>query len=305
MLLKAIHDYLTVRRAAGFDLKPQETLLLSFERFTSERGETHIRSQTAIEWASLSHSSRQQRCRLAAVIVFARHAKAEDSLHEIPPTHVFPYKFRKRFSAFIFSASDIQRTMNAASQLKHQGSFLPKMYRILFGLLAATGMRISEALALRFGDVTPDGLVIRKTKFRKTRLLPLHKTTAAALARYLGKRQQLGGIEDHLFISLRGQPLYYDAVLKTFRGIVRKLALPTVPERPAPRIHDLRHTFAVRALESCPVGRRDLISRHMLALATYLGHSCVSHTHWYLQLTPYLTRDIADACETFLKEIQP
>lgn len=302
MLKQAIDDYLAVRRAAGFDLGVHGNLLHSFERFASERGETHVRARTAIEWASLAPSSGQQEHRLSVVGIFARHARAEDPRHEIPPKRVFPYKARKWYMAFIFSPRDIRRIMDAASRLEPQGSFLPDVYCTLFGLLAATGMRVSEALALRFDDVTPDGLVIRRTKFRKSRLLPLHKTTEAALIRYLEKRRQTGGANDHLFIALRGKPLYYSVVQKTFQEIVCRLGLHPEPDRPGPRLHDFRHTFAVRALESCPIGRRDLISRHMLALSTYLGHSCVSLTHWYLQLTPRQTADIADACEAFFKE---
>jgi len=240
------------------------------------------------------------------VINFARHARAEDPLHEIPPRHVFPKETQQRhYKAFLFSPDDVVRILNAASRLGPKGSFAPIACRALFGLLAVTGMRISEALALRFDDVTPDGLVIRRTKFKKSRMLPLHETTEAALERYLRRRRQVGGSDDHLFVASARKALSYPMVLVRFRRILRQLDLHAAPGDPAPRMHDLRHSFAVRALENCPAGDRDAISRHMLALSTYLGHTIVSNTYMYLQLTPHLVRDVSDACEAFFQEILP
>ena len=166
-----------------------------------------------------------------------------------------------------------------------------------------TGLRISEALALRFKDVTPDGLVIRETKYRKSRLVPLHETTTSALQGYLAKRCDLALDDDHLFVSRRRRPLSYFTVVDTFHQLLGAAGIPADPDRPRPRLMDLRHTFASRALETCPDGR-DNIRRHMLALTTYMGHARVKSTYWYLSRTPQLMGDIAETCETFFKENQ-
>ena len=125
------------------------------------------------------------------------------------------------------------------------------MYSTLFGLLAATGMRISEALALRLDDVTADGLIIRQTKFQKSRLLPLHETTQRALDRYLSVRMRLGTLDHALLVSTPGKAPSYNTVVAVFLRLARSIGLRGKPGQPGPRIHDLRHTFAVRSLEQC------------------------------------------------------
>jgi integrase len=169
----------------------------------------------------------------------------------------------------------------------------------LISLLAATGLRISEALHLLVSDITPNGLLIRRTKFQKTRLVPLHDTAVTGLGRYLLRRQERRRGGDHVFVSDEGQPLVYWKVHGVFRTLLKSAGF-----RPSggrwPRIHDLRHTFAVRALESSPTGRQR-IGQHMLALATYLGHVNIDATYWYLETTPELLRDIAVVAENFVQ----
>ena len=125
--------------------------------------------------------------------------------------------------------------------------------------------------------------------------MPLHPTTVAALENYLERRNAYAGEDDHVFIATTGQPLSYAMINGTFRYLVRSIPLQHNPDLPPTRIHDLRHGFAVRALESCH-GTADDMARHTLALSTYLGHAHVTDTYWYLQITPQLTRQIADAC---------
>jgi len=172
-------------------------------------------------------------------------------------------------------------------------------YSTLFALLACTGLRVSEAIRLRFSDITPDGLLLRCSKFRKSRLLPLHPTAREGLDRYLERRRAYAPTDDHVFISLRRKPLLCKDVETAFRTAARTIGLPVGPGHPRATPHSLRHTFAVRALQSCPDGR-DAITRHMVALSTYLGHANVSHTYWYLEAVPELMRDIADRCEQFV-----
>ena len=167
----------------------------------------------------------------------------------------------------------------------------------MIALLSVTGLRISEALRLTVADVTRDGLLIRETKFRKTRLVPLHDTTIAGLKRYLARRRP-GSEADPVFVDARGRPLRYIAVKETFDRLVGRAGIVPATKR-RPHLHDLRHTFAVRALQGSPADR-SRSGAHMVALATYLGHVNIYSTYWYLQAVPDLLQDIADVGETFM-----
>ena len=172
------------------------------------------------------------------------------------------------------------------------------MYTTLLGLIAATGMRIAEALALQVDDVTADGLVIRETKFQKSRLLPLHDTVRQALDGYLIARRDVPG-GSTLFVSRAGRPLPYNSVRNVFLALLDRTDLRRAHAGRDPRIHDLRHTFAVRSLESCSHDRT-AVARHIVALSTYLGHAHVTGTYWYLHATPVLMGQIAEAGEALL-----
>ena len=179
----------------------------------------------------------------------------------------------------------------------------PQTYATLLALLASTGLRVSEALGLLHTDVTADGLLIRETKFRKTRLVPLHDTAKIGLDRYLALRRKVGSADDHVFIGDHGRALPYHAVHETFKTLLRKTNLLPAPGRPRPRLHDLRHTFAVRALQASPSGRTR-VNQHMVALSTYLGHVNIYATYWYLDAAADLMRDIAEAGEAYMREAQ-
>jgi integrase len=142
-------------------------------------------------------------------------------------------------------------------------------------------------------------LVIRRSKFRKSRLVPLHETAQAALERYLTVRRPYATLDDHVFVSLQKKPILINEVEVAFRKAVERIGLPRGPGLPKPTLRALRHTFAVRALETCPDGR-DRITKHMLALSTYLGHSSVAFTYWYLEATPELMNNIAQTCERYV-----
>jgi len=295
MLTQLVQRYLELRRSTGFGMKVQEYLLHKFASFAAQRGETHIRIRTAIEWASQAPSEGQRANRLGMLRVFARFARAEDPGHDVPSERVFSPR-GVRYRPFIFSSDQLHELLLRASQLPPAGSIRPWTFTTLFSLLAVTGLRISEALNLRLQDVTEDGLVIRETKFHKSRLLPLHATTTAGLQRYLNRR----GIakDDHVFVSLRGRGIRYPGVISVFLRLVRAIGIHPGPGRHGPRIHDLRHGFAVRVLESCP-GDRTAVDAHMLALMTYMGHSQVDSTYWYLHATPQLLAQISDMSEIF------
>ena len=299
MLSDAVNTYLSVRRAVGFKLKTVAGYLESYAHFATARGDIRVVSKTAIEWAALASSQNQRANRLKVLIRFARFARAEDHGHEIPPQNSFCSQSYRR-TPYVFTDEEVQRLILNASRLEPPGALRPYTYSTLFGLLASTGLRISEALSLRFDDVTSDGLVIRETKFRKSRLVWLHETVAASLQHYLRRRRKFASGNDHVFVSRRGGKLCYAIAAKTFQEVLKAAGVEAKAGGPKPRLHDLRHRFAIKALEACPDGR-DRVTRHMLALSTYLGHARLESTYWYLQSTPQLMADIAGLCEAFLQ----
>jgi integrase/recombinase XerD len=294
----AVAAYLILRRAAGFEMANAEYLLDSFARFAAERDEAHVHRQTAIDWAAQGASAARRDERLKAVCRFARHVRVEDDRHELPPADYFGCRKTRRMP-YIYSPNEIGRLLEAAGRLRPRGAMRAHTYTTLIALLASTGLRVSEALGLRLADITNDGLLIRKTKFRKTRLVPLHDTAAAGLRRYLIRRPQLGAGDDYVFVGGHGRSLPYSAVHCTFKTLLKAADLWPAPGNHRPRLHDLRHAFAVRALQTGPAGRLRT-GQHMVALATYLGHINIYATYWYLEATADLLSDIAGAGETFM-----
>lgn len=298
MLAKKLDEYVALRRATGFKFRDSEVLLRSFVAFATRRKERTVKASTAVAWASATAGQAQRHRRLRVVTRFAEFLRAEDPRHEVPPQDVF-HSRAVRPAPYIFTTEEVRRLVATAAQLGAPGSFRAAMYSTLFGLLAITGLRFSEAVALRFGDLTPDGLVVRDTKFKKSRLVPLHATAREALESYLEQRRRVPASADFVFITRQLTRPSHAIVLQTFREVCRRASVQR-PGGAPPRIHDLRHTFAVRALERSPIGR-DRVERHMVALTTYLGHARIESTYWYLERTPQLLADIARACEASLQ----
>lgn len=302
MLSADVNRYISLRRALGYKLARAERHLLAFARFAAAHDESHIRTATALAWLPVAAKSPNAMAhRLTALIIFARFMQAEDPRHEIPPADI--KRTTNRPVPYIYTADEIARLLDAAGNLRHQrpNPLRCKLYVMLFGLIASTGLRVSEALALRLDDILHDGVLhIRETKFRKSRLVPLHATVMEALQRYLEARRQHAGESDWLFPSVEHRQLYPTTVNYTFRCILRRAGI--APERnQQPRIHDLRHTFATRVLEQCGAERGE-VARHFVALSTYLGHVSIHNTYWYLQATPQMMTDIAAAAETLVGE---
>lgn len=296
MLKDDVMSYLGLRHAVGYKAETVAKRLKNFVTFAEGRGDQVVYASTVLEWAVLASSPQESRRRLLAVRRFALSASAENPCHEVPAADALGRIRKERTAPYIFTADEIARLLQAAARMKPQGSIRPVMYATLFGLLAATGLRVSEALALKCKDITGDGMIIRETKFKKSRLVPVHETTRGALDAYLSVRNRHKVDDDAFFISASGHAPAYKTVQDTFLRLARSIGLRGESDRRRPRIHDLRHTFAVRSLESCGTDRDD-VARHTVALSTYLGHACVSDTYWYLEATPILTRQIADACE--------
>ena len=296
MLTEEAAAYVALRRTTGFSFNTEAAQLKSFAAFSEAKGERCVRAQIAIEWAGLTPSVPQRARRLGVVIRFSRHLHAEDERHEIPPPF-FGTERRPRRVPYVLSQEQVAQLVDAASRAGYR-TLRRATYSTLFALLACTGLRVSEAIRLRLLDIKPDGLVIRRSKFRKSRLVPLHQSARAGLERYLQRRCPYAPEDDHVFVSLRRKPLLLGDVASAFRIAARAIGLPDRPRaRPTP--HSLRHTFAVRALLTCPDGR-DAITEHMVALSTYLGHANVSSTYWYLEAVPELLADIAERAESFM-----
>lgn len=298
MIIEDAHRYIALRRSLGFKLFKTARHLASFADYAARHGDAHIRTDTAMTWAAVGSSTQYGYYRrLQSVALFARFLHAEDPAHEVPQHHLF-YRPRSRPAPYIFSQEEIARMLEAARALRasRPNPLRPYVYEMLIGLLAATGLRISEALNLRLDDILQGGVLhIRATKFNKSRLVPLHPSVLMALDAYLSVRRRYAGLEHRLFLTDYARPLPYTTVCYIFRIILRRAGIGK--DRPRkPRIHDLRHTFATRVLEQCAAGRNE-VARDFVALSTYLGHGHIGHTYWYLQATPELMGDIAAAAE--------
>ncbi len=300
MLTDNITRYIELHRALGFKFKLQASLLSHFARYAEAHGDDTVRNESVLAWAAEAPSTPQRRLRLLVVRRFARFMQAEDIRYEVPPADAFGKPTRERRRAHLYTSDEIQKLLRAAENLTPKDSLRPVAYKTLFSLLVSTGLRISEALALQFEDITGDGLLIRETKFRKTRLVPLHPTAREGLDRYLTRRRQIVSEDRSVFISLWGTRLAYRTVYSVFLELMRSIGLRGEPGSPGPCLHDFRHTFAVRALEACPGGKEN-IARHLLALSTYLGHAHPSDTYYYLQATPKLMEETARASEALFR----
>jgi integrase len=296
MLSEHVARYVELHRSMGFKFRTQSLLLKNFVAFAERQGDESISTSRAILWAGQAPSPPQRRNRLSTLRRCALALHAEDARHEVPPAEVFGRGWFKRRAPYLYTPQQIEALIDAARELAPKGSIRPLTYATLLGLLAATGLRVSEALSLTLDDLTADGLLIRATKFKKDRLVPCHESTRAALNRYVAVRAKMATLDRTLFVSPAGTGVKYQTVIAIFLSLARKLRLRAAPGQRGARLHDLRHTFAVRSLERCE-GDRQSIARHMAGLSTYLGHAHVSDTYWYLQATPVLMQRIAQAGE--------
>jgi integrase/recombinase XerD len=300
MLIDDVERYLALRRSLGFKLDKVAANLRAFAGFATSRGDTHVIAATAVEWAAMTRTPRQCSCRLGYTVRLASFLRAEDPAHEIPPAKLFVHR-KTRPVPYIYTAEELASILDKAGELRPNiiTPLRPQLYVMLLGLIAATGLRTSEALRLRLGDILPGGVLrIAQTKFNKSRLVPLHGSVVAALDRYLEMRRRLGTPDDHLFVGRGGKQLGSRALQETFVLVVRLAKIAPNRSR-RPRMTDLRHTFATRALQQC-AARSQAVSRHFVALSTYLGHTNMVHTYWYLQAIPELMTDMAAQAEALV-----
>jgi integrase len=303
-MVRWARDYLAYRRDLGFQLRKREPLLLQFAEYADRAGHRGpLTTELAVRWARLpAHAApRYWAIRLDVVRGFARYLAVVDPDTEIPPRGLLGPAYC-RVTPHIYSEAEVSALLAAARRLPPRNSLRPHTYGALFGLLACTGLRGSEARHLTQADVAWEQnlLTIRATKFRKTRLVPLHPTATQALRAYAQVRDRFHPAprSEAFFVTRRGAPLPATAVQATFERLRDQLAWSPRSGTRAPRIHDLRHTFACRRLLQWY--KQGLAVDPLIdALATYLGHAGVSHTYWYLTGVPELLELAAARFESY------
>lgn len=297
-LTKALSEYLAMRRALGFQLHDTERCLSQFVRFAQAEGTAFITTDLALRWASqpTQASPAHQSRRLGMVRQFASYCHALDTRNEIPPVGLLPYRYRRK-TPYLYNDEQLDRLLQAARQLPSPTGLRAATYATLLGLLIVTGMRISEPIALDRTDVDLDlgTLTIRRTKFAKSRWLPLHPTTGQALQQYAALRDRLypEPTTPSFFLAETGTRLTVNTVEQTFVKLSQRIGLRQPGDRFGPRLHDLRHRFAIQTLLGWYRAGLD-VEQRLPQLAAYLGHAHINDTFWYISATPELLRFAAE-----------
>lgn len=287
--------YLAVRSALGFADRAAKTLLPDFVYFLNERrGAGPIRAEMAVDWAcSGKHgvSSSGQATRLTMARGFLAHLRASEPDTEVPEFGLIAGT--RRPQPYLLTRTQIAELLDAAARLGPHGALRPHTYRTLIGLLACTGLRVGEAIRLTVDDVfldsAPPHLLIRESKFKKSRLVPLHPTAASALQQYVEQRHRLGydALSDAFFVSESGSHLIRETVWMMFIRLTRQLGICPERGRRRPTPHSLRHSFAVERLTSWYSAGRD-VTALAPQLSVYLGHVDPQQSYWYFTATPAL-----------------
>ena len=298
--LRHAEDYLRLRRALGHDLADAARLLPRFTAHLDAVGASTITTDVVLDWVrrrDADPSSSVWMRRMSVVRGFARHMSGIDPATEVPPLGLVTYRQHWR-PPFIYSDSDVEALMNAVPSVVPT-PLRAATFQTMIGLLAATGMRVGEAIALRRDDIDWDDgvLVVRASKFNKTREVLLDPTVVDALRGYAGIRDR------HVphpstrtfFVSGKGTPVIYSV----FGTVFRKLLIASGVGAGAavrPRIHDLRHSFAVHTLVRWYRHGQD-VAALLPRLSTYLGHRSPVYTYWYLSAAPELLMLAANRLE--------
>lgn len=289
-LRAALEDYLALRRALGFKLDNAGRLLGQFVGYLEQRGVGTITTDDALAWVSLpaGASPHWRRIRLTAVRGFAAYLHGLDASVMVPPAGLLRTG-PCRATPYLYSAGEITSLLEATAGLRP--ALRAATYYHLIGLLAVSGMRIGEAIALDDQDLDLQRavLLVRNSKFGRSRLVPLHPSTAAALARYRKLRDELCPRRPNpaLFVSSRGTRLLHSNIQLTFAGLTERCGITRRSASCRPRVHDLRHAFAVTSLLHWYATGED-VAAMLPRLATYLGHTDPKHTFWYLSAAPEL-----------------
>lgn len=295
----ALGDYLTLRRSMGFKLRRAEKLLGQFVDYCDSQGTKVITADFALKWATLPEgASRSWVChRLCVVRGFSRHLALIDERHEVVPTSLVPHR-PTRATPFLYTEEQVSALMTAASSFR--SPIRQATFEAIVGLLWATGVRVGEALSLDTDDVdfALGVLTVREAKFGKTREIPLHKTTTAALHAYAKRRARLcpEASTPAFFISAAGTRVLYCNFHLGFQELVRRAGIEVRSSACRPRPHDLRHSFAVRTMIGWYRDGLD-VEAQLPRLSTYLGHVHPANTYWYLSAAPELLGLAAERLE--------
>jgi integrase/recombinase XerD len=288
-LAVAASDYLALRRGLGFKLRHETWWLPDFVAYLDSHGSATITTELALRWAQQPPGADPSwwAKKLGAIRRFARYHQASDPRTEVPSADLLPYRGR-RLDPHIYSDAELTALLQAARRLPDP--LTSATYTTILGLLAATGMRVGEALQLDEEDVDwrQAVLTLRHTKFAKTRLVPVHKTTLISLHHYVQMRNRLcpRRATPSFFASRVGTRVFHQKFHHVFLQLVRQTGIDRGLRR-RPRLHDLRHTFAVRTLRDWYRAGAD-VEQRLPWLSTYLGHACPTATYWYLTATPQL-----------------
>ena len=293
-LRDALEEYLAVRRSLGFDLRLPASLLRNFVSFLEANEATYITRALAVRWAEQPRDAQPATWawRLGMVRRFARWRSVTDPRTEVPPDGLLPYRYHRN-PPYIYSDEEIERLIAAAAELPSANGLKACSYSTLFGLLSVTGLRVSEALMLDRADVDlAQGILsIRRTKFGKSRLVPVHRSTRDVLESYDEQRTRVfpRPATPAFFLSERGGRITEWSARYTFAKLSQRIGLraPAKGHGRGPRIHDMRHRFAARTLVQWYRTGVD-VERELPRLATYLGHVHVNETYWYLEAVPEL-----------------
>ncbi len=294
-----LEEYLATRRALGVRLEAAGRLLERFVAFAGQRGTPFVTTELALRWATEPNRAQpaQWAKRLGLVRGFARYANSVDPRHEVPPQGLIAYRYR-RPQPHIYSDREIADLIAAARALPSTTGLRPSTYATLLALLSVTGMRTSEVLNLDRNDVDlANGvLTVREGKFGKSRYIPLHESTSLALDRYAATRDRLcpNPRDPAFFLNESGTRITESTLRWTFVRLSRRTGLrePAKSSGYGPRLIDMRHSFAVGTLVRWYRQGVD-VERHIPRLATWLGHTHVSDTYWYLSATPELMQAAA------------
>jgi integrase len=291
-LRKALEEYLAIRRALGFRLLLAGRSLHGFVEFAEKEGASFINTKLALQWATQPTDAQpaQWANRLGMVRCFAKYLSAIDPRTEIPPEELLPYRYHRK-PPYIYTEADISKLINAAKKLPSPRGLRASTFSTLFGLLAVTGMRMSEPINLDRKDVDLQHgiLTVRQTKFDKSRLIPVHISTMDKLREYAHLRDRICPIPQSLsfFVSEGGTRLTDCTVRRWFVILSHQIGLRSPGDSHGPRLHDLRHGFAVRTLLGWYRSGVDA-EQNIPVLTTYLGHGHVTDTYWYISATPEL-----------------
>jgi integrase len=295
-LHRSLDDYLKLRRALGFKLEDTEWCLRGLVDFIEAEGAKHITTELALRWARRPPNGEPSTWaqRFSRIRLFAAWHHARDSRTEVLDAGLLPASVRRK-PPFIFSEQQIANIVREAEKLPCRRGMRSSTFSTMFGLLAVAGLRISEVVALDRDDVDlqQGQLTVRDTKFGKTRLVPVSKSTIAALRRYAKHRDQALPVvtTPAFFVSERGWRVTDCATRYNFAKVSRAAGLRAHAggnrHGHGPRVHDLRHSFAARTMVAWYRTGVD-VERELPKLSTYLGHAHVNDTYWYIEAVPEL-----------------